>query len=434
MSFLNKFKKEFEGLNLGGQQGGAPPPMPDANNPNYQQYGSNSYQGQQSYQGNAPSPSPYGAPQQSYSPGQSQQNPGFQAYTGPPYNGHSSFSGQQPGYQPPQQQSYQPPPQQQPQQQSYSGHQSYSPQPPPYNPSSQTSQQPQHQPWSPPPASMTSPPSVQPPAAATPYGAPPSIAPPCPTPPRWIAHWSEKDQQWYYVETSGRSTWQAPSDLPPLTAMPAFPGSLHTANRGPQQPQYANPQDSRPSLPEGGKKSSSLLAAAGGFTAGGVAGFFVKDRIDKRKAKKRHGKGTEDFADFVEYPAWDVGLDCNVCDQAISGPYAHCKKCDGGDYDICRDCLAQGQTCDGKGKHSLVKVYPKYYCDICNVLIKGEFYYCAICNDGDWDTCKRCFDKGYTCKAAECGGRHDMSNLYIPDVKFKKSGKVDTSSSSSDSD
>lgn len=69
--------------------------------------------------------------------------------------------------------------------------------------------------------------------------------------------------------------------------MPAFPGSLNVMNRGPggqtlthpPQPQYANPQDSRPTLPEDGKKSSSLPAAAGGFTAGGVAGFFVKDRI-----------------------------------------------------------------------------------------------------------------------------------------------------------
>ncbi|GKU10111.1 unnamed protein product [Fusarium langsethiae] len=323
MSFLNKFKKEFEGLNLSerlGQQQGGASPAPDTHGSNSYQ---NQYQGQQTYQGHAP-PS-YSVPQQSHNAGQTQQNPGFQAYTGPPYNGHSSFSGQP----------YQPPPQQQ----QYPGHQPHSPQPPAYNSSPQT----QHQPWSPPPASMTSPPSIHPvqspPASVTSYVAPPPSALPCPTPPRWIAHWSEKDQQWYYVETTGRSSWNAPSELPPLASMPAFPGSLSVVSRGPggqslahpPQPQYANPQDSRPTLPEGGKKSSSFLAVAGGFTAGGVAGYFVKDRIDKRKAKKRHGRGAEDFADFVEYPAWDVGLDCNICDQAISGPYAHCKKCDGGD-------------------------------------------------------------------------------------------------------
>ncbi|KAM0355018.1 hypothetical protein ACHAPU_000868 [Fusarium lateritium] len=221
--------------------------------------------------------------------------------------------------------------------------------------------------------------------------------------------------------------------------MPAYPGPLNAANRGqsfthPSQPQYANPQDSRPSLQNEGKQSSSqpFLAAAGGITAGGVAGYFVKDRIDKRKAKKNRGRNPADFADFIEYPAREVGLECNICDQSISGPYAHCKKCDDGDYDICRDCLAQGALCDGKGRHNLVKVYPKYYCDICNQLIKGEFFYCGVCNDGDWDTCKKCFDKGYTCRAAESGQRHDLSNLYIPDVRFSKGGSNSDSSSDSD--
>ncbi|KAF9778545.1 hypothetical protein IL306_003654 [Fusarium sp. DS 682] len=178
---------------------------------------------------------------------------------------------------------------------------------------------------------------------------------------------------------------------------------------------YANPQDSRPSLPEKEKKSSSFLAAAGGFAAGGAAGFFVKESIDKHKAKK-HGRTAEDFSDFADFPAWEVGLECNICDQVISGPYAHCKKCDGGDYDICRDCLAQGQVCDGKGKHNLVKVYPKYYCDICNLLIKGGFYYC-----------------GHTCRGPERGERHNLTHLYMPEPKFGKGkGKYDSSSSDSD--
>ncbi|KAF4445751.1 Zinc finger ZZ-type and EF-hand domain-containing protein 1 [Fusarium austroafricanum] len=352
MSFLNKFKKEFEGLNLGGQQPGGAPPASDQT---YQAYGNNPYQqqGQQSY-----GQPPY--------PGQNQHNTGYQSYNGQP------------------QQSYH-------ERQQYPGKQSHSPQPPPYNPSFQPPQQSQHQQWTPSPAPITSPPgqSVQsPPSAHAPYGAPPApsghsfqsppalITPynappgpgqsgaPCPTPPSWIPYWSEKDRQWYYVETSGRSSWQAPSHLPPLPGMPAFPGSLNTSSRDhqgqsfshPPQPQYANPQDSRPSLPEKEKKSSSFLAAAGGFAAGGAAGYFIKDRIDKRKSKKRHGKSADDFSDFADYPAWEVGLECNICDQSISGPYAHCKKCDGGDYDICRDCLAQGQVCDGKGKHNMVKV------------------------------------------------------------------------------
>ncbi|RSL83122.1 hypothetical protein CEP52_016793 [Fusarium oligoseptatum] len=184
------------------------------------------------------------------------------------------------------------------------------------------------------------------------------------------------------------------------------------------------------------KKSSSnaILAAAGGFAAGGVAGFFVKDRIDKHKAKKRHGCVPEDFADFAEYPDMKVDLVCNVCNQDISGPYAHCKKCEGGDWDVCRDCIAQGETCEGNGKHNLVKVYPKYTCDICDQMIRGDFYHCAWCNDGDWDTCQKCIDKGYTCKAPDNNTKHDLVALYIPNLKFGKGGKRKDNSSDSETD
>ncbi|KAH7245401.1 hypothetical protein BKA59DRAFT_475747 [Fusarium tricinctum] len=422
MSFLNKFKKEFEGLNLGDrlgqQQAGAPPPPPPVSTqnyqPNYQPYGNtphqHQYQGSQSYEGRPP----YSGPQQSY-PGQNQHDSGYQT--------HNAEQSQQ-----------------------FSGHQPYSPQPPSYNYPSQASHPPQHQPWSPPLAPTPGPPGSYPvdppPVVVSPYAAPGQSGPPCPTPPRWIAHWSAKDRQWYYVETTGRTTWQAPSDLPPLESMPAYPGSVHAANRGhegqnlthPPQPQYANPQDSRPSLQNEGKKSSSqtMFAAAGGFTAGGVAGYFIKDRIDKRKAKKRHGRNAADFADFAEYPAWEVNIICNICDQTVSGPYAHCSKCDDGDFDICRDCLAQGLTCDGKGKHNLAKVYPKRYCDVCDHLIKGEFFHCGVCNDGDWDTCRGCFDKGFTCNGEKKGQRHELTSLYIPDVKFTKGGSRADSSSDSD--
>ncbi|KAF5683592.1 zinc finger ZZ-type EF-hand domain-containing protein [Fusarium denticulatum] len=422
MSFLNKFKKEFEGLNLGerlGQQQGAHSPAPPSTEQSYQSYNNKPYQNQQQGYGQAPYP------------GQNQQSSGYQSYNG---QSQQSFPGQQ-----------------------YSGHQTNSPQPqpPPYN-TYQPPQQPQHQQWPPSPAPPSQP--VQsPPTAHPPYGAaaapsnhsiqsPPTVeAPgaaghghPCPAPPQWVPYWSEKSQQWCYVETSGRSSWQAPSHIPPLPGMPAFPGSLNAHNRGhdmshPGQPQYANPQDSRPSLPEKEMKSSNFLAAAGGFAAGGAAGYFVKERIDKLKAKK-HGRTAEDFSDFAHFPAWEVDLECNICDQIISGPYAHCKKCDGGDYDICRDCLAQGQVCKGKGKHNLVKVYPKYYCDVCNLLIKGGFYYCSICNNGDWDTCQKCFDAGNTCRGRETGEMHNLTHLYMPEPKFEKGSGKYGSSSSSDSD
>ncbi|KAH6876822.1 hypothetical protein B0T10DRAFT_532524 [Thelonectria olida] len=443
MSFLNKFKKEFEGLNLSdrlqGQQPGASPAPPSQgyshdNQPYPGNPYPNQYQGQQAYPNNG-QPSYPGA-HQPYNPGHQQQSSGYQ-----PYNAHESYSGQQ----------------------------RYNPQgTPSYNSSSQALQQPQHQQRPSSSGPISRPPSdpyLQSPAAAlTTYRAPgEQSVPPCPTPPRWVAHWSEHERQWYYIETSGRTSWHVPSDLPPLSTMPAYPGSLNSMHRGhegqsqthPGQPIYANlGGEARPSLRKTSQKPSSqtILAAAGGFAAGGVAGYFIKDRIgksiyllplqwsnivpvDDRKAKKRHGRNAEDFSDFSEYPNMEVNLDCNMCDQAISGPYAHCKKCDGGDYDICRDCLAQGQTCDGNGKHNLVKVYPKYFCDICDQLIRGQFYHCARCNNKDWDTCQSCLDKGYTCLGPDRGETHHLTKLYIPVVKHKKTnGRYHGSSSSSSSD
>ncbi|KAF4980345.1 hypothetical protein FZEAL_3626 [Fusarium zealandicum] len=420
MSFLNKFKKEFEGLSLSDRLQGQQQEVPSSlsNSYQYQPHSSNHYpdqhQGPQSYQSNSQQPH-YGA-QQPYNPGHQQQNLGYQ-----PYNGQQSYPGQHP----------------------------YDPQiTPGCSASSQRLQQPQHQ--QPPlssPGPISSPSSgpfvPYPPEAAalTAYGTPggQSIHV-CPTAPRWIPHWSEHDRQWYYVETTGRSSWEAPSNLPPLLSMPAYTGSLNSTIKGQGDQNIAllsQPEQARPGLKMEEKMSSSqaILAAAGGFAAGGIAGYLVKDRIDKRKTKKRHGRSPDDFVDFTEYPDYEVGLDCNVCDQEIRGPYAHCKKCDGGDYDICRDCISQGQTCDGDGKHSLVKAYPTCYCDICDQTIRGRFYHCIICKEGNWDTCQRCFDKGWTCSAPDRGEEHDLSRLYIPDAKSGKNGKAsDSDSDSSDSD
>ncbi|EEU41337.1 uncharacterized protein NECHADRAFT_95236 [Fusarium vanettenii 77-13-4] len=322
-----------------------------------------------------------------------------------------SFNGQQGGYQP-----YNG-------QQSYPGQQSYHQGGSDYNPSQALQPQHQHRP--------TSSQGFSLPVSSPNYGQGAQSltnGPPCPTPPRWIAYWSENDRQWCYAETTGRSVWQAPSD--PLPGMPSYPGSL-SINRGHEG--QMQPSQTRPSLKEEKSSSNMILAAAGGFAAGGVAGYFVKDRIDKHKAKKRHGCVPADFADFSEYPDMKVDLECNVCNQDISGPYAHCKKCAAGDWDVCRDCIAQGETCEGNGEHNLVKVYPKYSCDICDQMIRGEFYHCAWCNDGDWDTCQRCIDKGYTCKAPN-NTKHDLVALYIPNLKFGKGGRKKENSSDSETD
>lgn len=158
-------------------------------------------------------------------------------------------------------------------------------------------------------------PQHPPPGALMPYnGAPyPSGGnAPGPVPPRWVPCWSEHDRQWYYVETTGKSSWAAPANFPPLPAMPGFPGSSSQPGYGAQggydqrAPSHAGagypppvpgpPQgtyDPRaPGYPpalapgqgqDGHKKSSShtMLAAAGGFATGGVAGYLVHEVLGK---------------------------------------------------------------------------------------------------------------------------------------------------------
>lgn len=116
---------------------------------------------------------------------------------------------------------------------------------------------------------------------------------PCPAPPRWVPHWSEQDRRWYYVETTGRSEWDAPAGLPPLPAMPGF--SAHGSREGHQAPGgYPAPggyhqgapvyAPMNPQAPPGDSRkpsSNTMLAAAGGFAAGGVVGYFTHDVLGK---------------------------------------------------------------------------------------------------------------------------------------------------------
>ncbi|KAF2170249.1 hypothetical protein M409DRAFT_64576 [Zasmidium cellare ATCC 36951] len=50
--------------------------------------------------------------------------------------------------------------------------------------------------------------------------------------------------------------------------------------------------------------------------------------------------------------AWSVY--CNQCDKAMSNEHYHCNVCDGGDYDLCQDCVTSGKMCPGDN-HWLIK-------------------------------------------------------------------------------
>ena len=55
------------------------------------------------------------------------------------------------------------------------------------------------------------------------------------------------------------------------------------------------------------------------------------------------------------YP-WSVF--CDECDQVISNVHFHCGSCNGGDYDLCQDCIQSGKVCSGEG-HWLIKRFVK---------------------------------------------------------------------------
>lgn len=49
---------------------------------------------------------------------------------------------------------------------------------------------------------------------------------------------------------------------------------------------------------------------------------------------------------------------CNVCDKTIPGSHYHCSTCDDGDFDLCQNCVDQGETCKGSD-HWLIKRFVK---------------------------------------------------------------------------
>lgn len=47
-------------------------------------------------------------------------------------------------------------------------------------------------------------------------------------------------------------------------------------------------------------------------------------------------------------------IDCNNCNRSIANEHYHCSICEGGDYDLCPQCIDAGALCHGDG-HWLIK-------------------------------------------------------------------------------
>lgn len=80
-----------------------------------------------------------------------------------------------------------------------------------------------------------------------------------------------------------------------------------------------------------------------------VPGPFCTDRKDFFKDLTNLSKATLDHH-------WSVF--CNECDKSMADAHYHCSICDGGDYDLCEDCVASGKLCPGEG-HWLIRRYIK---------------------------------------------------------------------------
>lgn len=59
-------------------------------------------------------------------------------------------------------------------------------------------------------------------------------------------------------------------------------------------------------------------------------------------------------AAFRDFPSGIFCIDCNNCGNSIPNEHYHCSLCDDGDFDLCMDCVEDGELCSGEG-HWLIK-------------------------------------------------------------------------------
>jgi len=87
-----------------------------------------------------------------------------------------------------------------------------------------------------------------------------------------------------------------------------------------------------------------------------VPGSFYTDRKDSIKDLPDRSKAASAITLNAPSHLWSVY--CNKCDKPMADAHYHCSICDGGDYDLCEDCVASGQLCPGEG-HWLIKRFIK---------------------------------------------------------------------------
>jgi len=74
-----------------------------------------------------------------------------------------------------------------------------------------------------------------------------------------------------------------------------------------------------------------------------------KDMFDNLALRARNSVAT-----LVNHNGHPWSIYCNECDAPMANAHFHCSICDGGDYDLCENCVASGKLCPGEG-HWLIK-------------------------------------------------------------------------------
>jgi hypothetical protein len=107
---------------------------------------------------------------------------------------------------------------------------------------------------------------------------------------------------------------------------------------------------------------------------------------------------------------------CIRCNSAIADQYTwRCDTCEDGDRSICMKCYTNGtkkdRRCPNSRKHHMhkrlqrcfrVNEWNAYYleCDTCenDLVLMEPHWHCKICNEGDYDICHECHERGKKCK------------------------------------
>lgn len=118
-----------------------------------------------------------------------------------------------------------------------------------------------------------------------PYGADPNRPP---VPGQWVPLFSEQHQRWYFVETTGRSLWDAPAYVAPQAPMPAY--GDYAGSRGAEGGYAAGAPGGEYRGDQGGygggeqqkkdnDKRNMMLAAGGALAVGAIGGAVLAEAL-----------------------------------------------------------------------------------------------------------------------------------------------------------